>query len=363
MKVKTKNVKVVKKIDNSISLDKFLLAYVLPVIIILSLAIICFLRSYVFNDISINTTYYEKGKVDYDVNLIDNSYYKEKTLPSGMKYVASIIDTINPRFKYEVHADNNLNLNYSYEVTSQLLIIDYENNDKILQKTDEVLLKKVTNSINDISFEIDETIPIDYKKYSTYVTNFKKGLSLPVKAELIVTMNINVLGDNKNLIKDFNKNRTLEVRIPFNVQTVEVIIPTEKINNTDYLYTRISPIANRVVFYLFIALSVLSVFLIINLFRGISKYKKYNRYYKDLNKILKNYDKIIVNGDLSYDEKKYKNILNVDSFEEMVDASVNLNKPIIFNEDKKGKKSIFIIIAEDMIYKYILENKNTKKDE
>ena len=344
--------------NNEISFLKLITMYIVPLLLVSALAIVFFLRSYSFENTNLNTVYNVKGYIDYDVNLLKNSYYKENVLPPNMKYVASIIDTINPSFNYELHASNDINLEYTYDITAKLKIIDYENNDKILQETNEVLLPEVTQQYKASNMTLHEDIKINYKKYSTYVTNFKRGLSLPVKAELVISMNIHVAGNNTDVINDINMDRKLELTIPFNVQTVEVKINTENIDKDGQLLSSVSKITNKKLFIFFIILSITSIILIDRLFFGINRYKKYNRYYKDLNKILRNYDRLIVNGEIKYDENEYKNIIITESFEEMVDASVNLNKPIIFEEDKENKKSLFIIMSDDTLYKYTLENKN-----
>lgn len=348
-----------KNNNDAISFLQLLAIYIIPLLLVLALAVVFFLRSYSFENTDLLTVYNEKGSVDYDVKLSKNSYYEETTLPSGMKYVASIIDTINPKFNYELHASNDINLEYTYDIKGKLRIIDYENNDKILKETEETLLKETTAQYRASNAVINEELNINYNKYNTYVTNFKKGLSVPVKAELIVTMNILIAGNNTEVLNDINMNRKLELTIPLNVQTVDVKINTEKIDKDGTLESTRSNITNKIVFVLFIITIVISVILFIRLFFGIKRYNKYERYHKDLNKILKNYDRLIVNGEIKYDEKKFKNVINTTTFEEMVDASVNLNKPIIFEEDKKKKKSLFIIMADETLYKYILENKKS----
>ncbi|MCR5788004.1 MAG: DUF5305 domain-containing protein, partial [Bacilli bacterium] len=69
------------------------------------------------------------------------------------------------------------------------------------------------------------------------------------------------------------------------------------------------------------------------------------------NKILKEYDRIIVNGNVTIDEKKFANKVYIDSFEELVDASQSFNEPILFYDVVPGEKCFFIIIKGDTLYK------------
>ena len=75
------------------------------------------------NGKKINVRYNEIGTADYTVYLKDNNYYETDYLKSGMKYVASLIKTINTKFNYEVHS--NQNVNYSYNPAQDpMLCID-----------------------------------------------------------------------------------------------------------------------------------------------------------------------------------------------------------------------------------------------
>lgn len=53
-------------------------------------------------------------------------------------------------------------------------------------------------------------------------------------------------------------------------------------------------------------------------------YRKKNIYNITLNKLLRDYDRIIVNGQIDIDEKKYSNKVYPEKFTEVVDASQNV---------------------------------------
>ena len=50
-------------------------------------------------------------------------------------------------------------------------------------------------------------------------------------------------------------------------------------------------------------------------------------------------------------------VIFVESFDELIDIHDNLGSPILFNEVVKGFKSYFTIIDNNMMYRYVLENK------
>ena len=92
----------------------------------------------------------------------------------------------------------------------------------------------------------------------------------------------------------------------------------------------------------------------------INSIKNQNKYEVRLRKIFSDYDQIITSVTKLPDLKKI-DVLNVLSFEELVDAQNELHKPIIFIEVKKGKEAVFLIIDDKHGYRYkILAGDNAK---
>ena len=88
----------------------------------------------------------------------------------------------------------------------------------------------------------------------------------------------------------------------------------------------------------------------------IKSYKNISEYDKVLKRILRDYDSIIanINNDTVITKDK---VIFVESFDELIDIHDNLGSPILFNEVVKGYKSYFTIIENNMMYRYVLENK------
>ena len=69
---------------------------------------------------------------------------------------------------------------------------------------------------------------------------------------------------------------------------------------------------------------------------------------------MKEYDRIIVTLSKMPNLDEYK-IIEVDSFEELLDAKQNLDKPILHIEIHKNQKSCFLILSGNEAYRYILK--------
>ncbi len=308
--------------------------------------------------------YSENGNADYTVYYKDNSFYDTKYLTSGMQYVASLINTINSKFNYEIHADKNIAFKYKYSINGVLRIMDPSDHSKILYTKDEVLLEEVTKEDTTNNIVINEDVIIDYGKYNNLVNAYKREYGLSVDSELVLTMNILVDGISDISSDKIDKNGQLQITIPLSEQTIDIKIDTKAINNSGYLAAgKGFVIKNYFLYIMGIILVVISIVILIIAVKLFKEYNNFNIYDNTVNRILKDYDRLIVTGQVTIDESKYSNIVIPETFEEMVDASQNLKSPILFYEVIKGEKCFFVIIKDDTLYKYRLTRAYLEKRE
>ena len=107
----------------------------------------------------------------------------------------------------------------------------------------------------------------------------------------------------------------------------------------------------------------LSLVTMIKAMRNIGKlYKKKSAYRKYINKILKEYDRLIAESStlLSFDNKE---IININKFSELLDIHDNLQLPVMYYEAKENKTSYFYISHERIIYLFTInaDDLNSKK--
>lgn len=301
----------------------------------------------------------EMGNVDYKVYLKDNEFYKDKYLGKGMQYIASLINTVNVDFSYTNQYTSVVNYEYDYDITAKILVTDKYDNSKVLFEKEEVVVKNKHNSGVDDDFNINENIDIDYDKYNSYVTSFKDTYALDVDSNLIVTMNINYKGSYNS--KDIStKQSKLNITIPLTKNTIDISMNTNKVDNNIDIAVDQKVISNKTVFTLGIILSGLSLLTIIILL--VTKNNKNDIYYKEINRILKNYDRLIITSSQpSIDETNYKNVIRVMTIEELIDVTEISNEPIIYYEVVPGEKSYFIVLKQDTLYKLTISKAYLEK--
>lgn len=314
------------------------------------------------NSVRINiktNTYKETGNVDYSVYLKENKYYSQKYLKSGMQYLGSIINTINVNYNYQANTDLDLNYKYRYRLVSNIQISDNStsrllyNNSNVLKDYEDVQMNNGSISIN-----VNENIP--YDQYNTFYNNYKNTYKLNnISGKIVLNFEIQALGNINNKI---NKNNVLTLEIPLGV--VKVNINNKGIINSStniYKSTNITIInLNTLIisFIIFVITTILLIKLIINTIKSTEN----NAYNVKLKRILRKYDKRIVDGKLEIDESNYKNKVIITNFGELLDASNNTNEPILFYEVIPNEKSFFIVLKGDTIYKYRLTKAYLEKE-
>lgn len=337
----------------------------IPTLIMLGLTVLVLKGSMYTKEESI-IGYNEVGNIDYKVFLKENNYYKEQYLGKDMQYVASIIKNIVPTFTYEMHSEEKMEYTYNYKVSADLIISDPNDNNKVLYKRPSLLVKDTKEKVTGGSFRVDQDVSINYDEYNNYVNAFKKEYALSVNSKLVLTFNIDVVGKSPLLKEDFKKSSKLVIAIPMSEQTINIGIDTSDINNSGTLERNyMSQIKKPVALVLGIIVGLLSLALLyIVIYNFLTNRSKTDIYKATIKSILREYDRAIVSSKTAdtIDESKY-NVIEVPRIEELLDAHDSTGKPILYNEDTENDISTFIIVSDEILYKYRVIRKELEEQE
>ena len=337
----------------------------IPTLIMLGLTVLVLKGSMYTKEESI-IGYNEVGNIDYKVFLKENNYYKEQYLGKDMQYVASIIKDIVPTFTYEMHSEEEMEYTYNYKVSADLIISDPNDNNKVLYKRPSLLVKDTKEKVTGGSFRVDQEVSINYDEYNNYVNAFKKEYALSVNSKLVLTFNIDVTGKSPLLKEVFKKSSKLVIAIPMSEQTINIGIDTSDINNSGTLERNyMSQIKKPVALVLGIIVGLLSLALLyIVIYNFLTNRSKTDVYKATIKSILREYDRAIVSSKTAdtIDESKY-NVIEVPRIEELLDAHDSTGKPILYNEDTENDISTFIIVSDEILYKYRVVRKELEEQE
>ena len=344
---------------------RWLFYMLIPTLIMLGLTVLVLKGSMYTKEESI-IGYNEVGNIDYKVFLKENNYYKEQYLGKDMQYVASIIKNVVPTFTYEMHSEEKMEYTYNYKVSADLIISDPNDNNKVLYKRPSLLVKDTKEKVTGGSFRVDQEVSINYDEYNNYVNSFKKEYALSVNSKLVLTFNIDVTGKSPALKEDFKKSSKLVIAIPMSEQTINIGIDTSDINNSGTLERNyMSQIKKPVALVLGIIVGLLSLALLyIVIYNFLTNRSKTDVYKATIKSILREYDRAIVSSKTAdtIDESKY-NVIEVPRIEELLDAHDSTGKPILYNEDTENDISTFIIVSDEILYKYRVVQKELEEKE
>lgn len=336
--------------------------YLICVVICLLLFFISFTKGVKFKD-NYQLDYQIKSDINYKVFLKDNEYYGEKYLDEGMQYITGLIDYIDLNFNYKIDANKKNDYDYKYDIQADVIITDRNNSEKVLYKDNYILKDEVvasssaTNNLN-----LLENLKIDYDKYNVLVNSFKSKYAISASSNLIITMHIEAIAKNNNVDKEITDKEDMKVIIPLSEQTINVLKEYNTAGKKGSIskYSYIKVVNKLYATCAFISL-VASVISICSLFRYLKRVSRRDSLYvRRLNKIKREYDRVIVSISKMPDISK-SSIVDVESFEELLDAKYNLDKPILHIEIHRNQKSFFLILADNYVYRYILKEADIDK--
>ncbi len=301
-------------------------------------------------------TYKEEGNVDYSVCLNENEFFNDKCLSKDMSYVASLIKTIPLNFNYKFSlSSGSLTEKMEYEIIGKLTITDKDNNSNYFEKK-YTLLDKTTSDVknNNNLYEIDKKIDIDYDYYNSIATKFKSQYGVDSDSYLDVIL---IVYNHAPVSYNIPAFSTTSIRIPLSQKSVQIKMTSNEVkeNQDKVVLTNEFNITNW--FYLLTGIisSIISIIFIIIVIRKLELIRaKKSDYDKSLAKILKEYDRVIVNTKSLPDYKNYC-LMKIDSFSELLDVRDNLRLPIMYYSVVKHQKAIFYILHENNLYLFTLK--------
>lgn len=306
----------------------------------------------VFAGIGVETVgekgYTVSGDVDYMVYLKDNDYYTEKFLPSGMQYVANLINVVSADLNYEFMTDDDLQVDYGYEIIMLAKATDRDDGTKVLYEETQTLKTKEVIALEDDGVKISEKVNLDYQKYYNYMNDFRSDLGVAAKCSLELKMIVTLSGDV--MLED-----EVALNIPLSGQTINIATSAEDVKREAKLGEAEVEIFVRnwsliivggVIIVISLALIAVVIYYYATRYNG-------NLYEKVLHKILKDYDTLIVEGSETIYEQA--NVVRVESFKELLDAQGLEQTPITFLEVIPGEKAYFIVnCMNGTTYRYTL---------
>lgn len=302
-------------------------------------------------------SYNYTANMNYKVYLKNNSFFTAPYLDMNRQYIASIIDHIEvePKFDFQSTADLAYNYNYSIVATARGMGEDSEGKKvDVWSKEYPISTLEAKSGIGN-SFSISKVVNVDYNAYNQVLTDFRNQFGLSVDARVDLTMKVTVMAGLEAGDRTLNETYDLNLQIPLLVQTVR--IKPDYINTGgNTIYGTVNPDKEINVPLVVISSLVLivSIFIFVKLVKSLLAVTRKSEYILAVNKIMKEYADIIAETHNMPDLNKY-DIVNIKSFNDMVDIEEELHSPIIYFEIEENEKCVFLILNDKTAYRFLLQ--------
>ncbi len=302
--------------------------------------------------------YTEKSALDYKVNLKDNDFYDTKTLDKNLIYVASLIDSIDTYFDYNFNIDDKVNMDFNYSVVAKLRIADELGTNTYLEKTYVLVDNKKVDMRDNNHININEKVNINYDYYNNIASGFKSTYGVSSKSNLIVSLKVNKSSEDVTIK---NTSSTEIINIPLSERSINIELDYVDINSNSSVVSESDVSINNIVTIVISAiLLVISIYSALKLIRLIEKKRVHlNKFDKYVKKLLKEYDRLIVESNTIIDFDNYE-IIEVKSFEELLDVRDNLKVPINYYLVEPHEKGYFYIVSTNL-YLYTVKEVDLEK--
>ncbi len=300
-------------------------------------------------------SYIEDGRTDTKVFLADNSFYDEKYLDSDHAYVAELIKSIEAEFGYGLAMENKVDYKYSYKIDATVNVIDRDSKAPLYDPN--FVIKDVKEKeTKDNELYISEKVSIDYAKYNKIAEDFVNEYDIKDStANLVVNFDVRIIGECDDLAECKNNSYSMNVTIPLMRQTLKMTthssVPSgeQKILACDNAFKSVL----YVLFVIFAILSgILGIFVICFIYLTRDKHLDYSR---KVQKLLSGYKSYIHRVANTLDFTGY-NVLNVLTFEELLEIGDKLGSPVLMYENEdKTRSEFFIATDSNLVYLYAIE--------
>ena len=321
-------------------------------ILVIVLNIVMFKKG--FYKINVETVMYkENNSINYKVYLKKNNFFDVKYLEEDKTYITSLIDYIKVNYNYNIKFDSPVSGKYRYYVLATVEA-NKPNNESGNYWTKNYKLsdEKTITLDKSTEYTINQEIKIDYNKYNKALNEFKSTLGLAtsgmLKVYLVVDSDLTTKGMNLSIPGN------LQLKMPLSEKTIEATIDSDAKNHVKEITKVVETQAQKTKKLAALGISFLiEIFVLLALTFINRKNRKVNVFENTINKYLDTYDSIIVNIDKFPTLSNY-NVIEVSSFEELLDAHSEVRMPINFYK-YNSKTCYFILMNDKTVWKYTMK--------
>lgn len=341
-----------RKIRRDFKIARIIALSLVALLSILEIIYLLFGGLFSSNEIVVLDKYQNNFTYDYKINTKNNEFVDYTDRKDYSAYVTNLIENIDFNFKYSFKDTSEKYSVYKYTYTVEGRLIGLYNKDteeqKIFEK-DNVILASKTNTVQGTGFDIDENFNVNLAPLNELVNNFKAQQEMQISSKYDVVLKVEIEELTKEKVTYSPK-----VSIEIGGKTTKITGDSEMLDHVST--TSIESYSNdeknvyvSIVFGLIAVYAICKIGYLLFFTEELMVIK--NKYKSEINEIIRNYqDKIVMVTDLP--EIRDKTIITVFNIEEIAKLSEELYKPILCYEDEKETCTDFIVVSDDVVYKF-----------
>ena len=316
------------------------------ILLFLVMAIVFLFKSIGY-ELGNSTTYSEYTSNNYSVCTKEIGVYDDNCMEKDLDYISSIVKTIHASFNYEALYSREISIDSNYYIIGRLKIYDKDNVSHIRYTREDSFLDSTKLKVQDDVVSFSTNVVVDFESYKQFVEDYMKKTGVLSGAELEVSLYLENDGVSRKISY---------INIPLTEETF--MITSSNLDNQNQLVIFNDKKKTLDPFYMFIfgvclITDILLFIYLVNFIYMVSHLD--NKYNRELKKILKTYDKIIVNATGEYKIPEEARIIEVLSFKELLDARNSLEKPIVY-ERVNNVKCRFYLEDDNIVYIYKMKD-------
>lgn len=310
-----------------------------------------------FNNIMIvQFKYNEKSDIKYNVYLKPNQFFDTPYLEENRTYIASLIDYLNVNFDYNATFSENITGNVKYKYVILVSANKKDSDGYFWQKEYDLSEYKYIKLESNNTLNINDNLVVKYDTYNNILNKFKKEYNLTTDGVAKVIMKVENNSTIDSIKEPIQLNSESSLSIPLLEKSLEISMNKDATDNSKVISFKKTDTSPRFMIYKVLGAGIMIISVIGFVYVTIDRhnFKSENEYELSLKKILDNYDSIIANiqNVPPFDQDK---IINLSSFDELLDVYNEVRMPINYYQNTKGDKSTFLIINDEVVWMYILK--------
>lgn len=327
--------------------------------IILFIGILLTIKSFKINQGIENLLYsYNVNRnVNYTVNLKENPFFEKATLEMNKTYISNLVDTINMDFTYSMSGNKKAKTKYDYQIVAVSSIkyssVDSKEDSTIWSKQ-YVIVEPKQFEVENSNFVIKENCNINFSQYNEEVKEFKKQVKIPILADLQIKLIVKSESEVPNVENKVIETSIMNMTMDLNQDIFKIEKQFENADSESVVSkVETTKEIDKPKFIIGCIFIIVAVMIILDSIRKSIKFSKKTDYAIALNRILKNYGDIVAEI-VSPIEIDNLNIIEVKNFDQLLDIEEEIRMPILFYETIPDEQGEFVIICDNMAYRYVI---------